>query len=363
MSTRRGFLAGAAATTVLAAPALAQGLNEWRMVTAWPKDFPGTGVGAQRLADRIGELTDGKLRIHLFAVGELIPGQENMARVMSGEVDLSHDMASYYLAKSPAFAFFSAIPFGLIAQELEAWVYAGGGQQLWDELGQRFGTKSFLAGNTGARLGGWFAREIHTVADLKGLRFRIGGLAGQALEKLGVVQQPMPGSQIAAKFKSGELDAAQFMGPVNDLSFGLQDVAKFCYWPGFQEPCAALQLQVNRARFEALPKAHQAAIATACAEENARSLADFNARAPAAVARMVSQAGVTLKQFPPDIYAAFGQASGEVLASLIEAGDDLTKRIAGSYLAFREQTMLWTRVGDQGFANMRLLEYTYPKGA
>lgn len=363
MSTRRSFLAGAAATTVLAAPAIAQGLTEWRMVTTWPRDFPGVGVGAQRLADRIGELTDGKLKIRLFAAGELVPGQENMAKVMAGEVELSHDMASYYLAKSPAFAFFSSIPFGLIAQEQDAWVYAGGGQQLWDELGQHFGTKSFLAGNTGARLGGWFNREINSAEDLKGLRFRISGLAGQALEKLGVVQLRMPGSQIAARFKSGELDAAQFMGPVNDVNLGLQDVVKICYWPGFQEPCAALQLQVNRAHFDAQPKAHQVAIAAACAEENARSLAEFNARSPAALTRMIGQAGVALKQFPADVYAAFGRASGEVLAELIDGGDEITKRIAGSYLAFREQTMLWTRVGDQGFANMRLLEYSYPKGA
>lgn len=363
MSTRRGFLAGAAATTVLAAPAIAQGLEQWRMVTAWPRDLTGPGVGAQRLADRIGELTDGKLTVRLYAAGELVPAQENTAQIMAGEVELGHDMASYALARSPAFAFFSSVPFGLIAQEHEAWIRSGGGQALWDELGGRFGLRYFLAGNSGARLGGWAMREIASVADLKGLRFRVSGLAGQALERLGVVPLLMPGSQIAAKFRAGELDAAQFMGPVNDIAFGVQEVAKFLYWPGFEEPCAALQLQVNRARFEALPKAQQAAIAAACAEENARSLAEFNARAPAALAQIMAQAGIALKQFSPEIYAAFGKASGEVLTDIVAGGDDLTKRVAASYFAFREQSMLWTRIGDQGFANMRLLEYAYPKGA
>lgn len=364
MSTRRRFLAGAAATTagLLAAPALAQNLIEWRMVTAWPKGLPGAGTGAQRLADRIGVLTQGQLTVKLYAAGELVPGDQNMAAVMSGDAEMSHDMSAYYLSKSPAFAFFSAIPFGLIAQEYDAWIRARDGQGLWDELGARFGIKAFPAGNTGARLGGWFRKEINTVENLKGLRFRIGGLAGQALARLGVDQVLMPGSQILPRLQSGDLDAAEFMGPVNDLAFGFQNAAKFCYWPGFQEPCAALQLQVNRAKFDELPVTLKVAVEVACAEENARSLAEYNARSPAAIAQAVTQQGVVLKQFPDEIFKAFGTASGQVLSEMIENGDDLTRRIAASYLAFRQETLLWTRIGDQGYANMRLLEYDYPKG-
>ena len=209
MSTRRRFLAGAAATTasLLATPALAQNLVEWRMITAWPKGLPGAGTGAQRLADRIGVLTQGQLTIKLYAAGELLPADQNMTAVMAGDAEMSHDMSAYYLSKSPAFAFFSAIPFGLMAQEYDAWIYAKGGRGLWDELGDRFGVRAFPAGNTGARLGGWFRKEINTVDDLKGLRFRIGGLAGQALAKLGVNQVLMPGSQILPKLQSEELDA------------------------------------------------------------------------------------------------------------------------------------------------------------
>lgn len=363
MSTRRRFLAGAAAATasVLAAPALAQNLIEWRMITAWPKGLAGAGTGAQRLADRIGLLTQGQLTVKLYGAGELVPVDQNMTAVMSGDAEMSHDMSAYYLSKSPAFAFFSAIPFGLMAQEYNAWIYAGGGRVLWDELGEHFGIRAFAAGNTGARLGGWFRREINTVDDLKGLRFRIGGLAGQALARLGVNQMLMPGSQIMPKLQSGDLDAAEFMGPVNDLSFGFQNAAKFCYWPGFQEPCAALQLQINRSKFDELPPTLRVAVEAACTEENSRSLAEYNARSPTAIAQAVTQQGVVLKQFPDEIYKAFGTASGEVLAGMIDNGDDLTKRIAASYLAFRQETLLWTRIGDQGYANMRLLDYSYPK--
>jgi TRAP-type mannitol/chloroaromatic compound transport system substrate-binding protein len=282
--------------------------------------------------------------------------------VMSGDAEMSHDMSAYYLSKSPAFAFFSAIPFGLVAQEFDAWIYAGGGRALWDELGQHFGIQAYAAGNTGARLGGWFRKEINTVEDLKGLRFRISGLAGQALAKLGVDQMLMPGSQILPKLQSGDLDAAEFMGPINDLSFGFQNAAKFCYWPGFQEPCAALQLQINRAKFNDLPATHKVAIEVACAEENARSLAEYNARSPIAIAQAITGQGVVLKQFPDDIFKAFGTASGAVLTEMIDNGDELTKRVAASYLAFRQATLLWTRIGDQGYTNMRLLDYNYPKG-
>ena len=363
MTTRRTMIAGAAAAAagLVAAPAIAQGLVEWRMVTAWPKDLPGAGVGAQRLADRIGVRTEGKLLVRLYPVGELVPGQENMDAVTNGKVEMAHGTAAYDLARSPAFAFFSAVPFGLTAGELNAWVYDGGGQALWNELAARFGIRAFLAGNTGAQFGGWFTREISGVADLKGLRFRIPGLAGQALSKLGVVQLLMPGGEIVGKLRAGELDAAEFMGPVNDAPFGFQDVAKFCYWPGFQDPCMAFQLQINRERFEALPKAQQAAVEAACAEENIRSLAQYNARTPAVLADFVAK-GVQFRQFPAEVFQAFGKAVGEVMTDAVEGGDDLVRRIAGSYFGFRDRTLLWTRLGEQGFANMRLLPYDFPRG-
>jgi TRAP-type mannitol/chloroaromatic compound transport system substrate-binding protein len=364
MTTRRHLVAGAvaAAAGAFAAPALAQGLRELRMVTAWPKDLTGVGVGAQRLADRIGTLTGGRLTVSVHSVGTLVPPQETMEAVMDGRAEMAHDMAAYNLSRSTGFAFFSSVPFGLTAQEHNAWVYDGGGQVLWDELNRRFGLRAFLAGNTGAQLGGWFRREIGSVGDLAGLKFRVTGIAGQVMAKLGVNQVLLPGGEISAGFLSGTLDGAEFMGPVNDLAFRFHDGAKFYYWPGFHEPCAAIQLQVNGAVFDGLPADQRAAIECACAEENGRLLADYNARTPGALADLLAK-GVILKQFSPEIFQAFGAAAGAVLAEISEQEDDLVRRIAHSYFAFRDGTLLWTRIGDQGFANMRLLEYGYPKGA
>jgi TRAP-type mannitol/chloroaromatic compound transport system substrate-binding protein len=362
MTTRRSLLAGAAAAAAssLAAPAVAQERQEWRMVSAWPRNLPGAGVGAQRLADRITAITQGQLTVTLHPAGELVPVQEGMNAVLDGRVEMSHDMASFYIAKSPAFAFFSAVPFGLVAQEHNAWIEAGGGQALWDELGASFGVRAFLAGNTGAQLGGWFRREIRSVDDLKGLRFRIPGLAGQALARLGVSQAVMPGGAIKDALKNDAIDAAEFMGPVNDAPFNFHEAASIVYWPGFQDPCAALQLQVNAERFAALSPALQAAIASACGEETLRSLSDYHAGTPQVIADLMEK-GVSFKQFPPEVFQAFGNAVGAVLDEVVEAGDPLTKRIAASYFGFRKRTLLWTRIADQGFANMRLLDYHYPQ--
>ena len=361
MTTRRSLIAGAAAATgAFAAPAIAQGRQEWRMVTAWPKDLPGAGVGARRLAERITALTEGRLTVSLHPAGELVPVQENMDAVVDGRAEMSHDMASFYISKSPAFAFFSAVPFGMIAQEHNAWITFGGGQALWEALGAKYGIRAFLAGNTGGQLGGWFRKEISGVADLKGLRFRVQGLSGQALSRLGVKQVLMPGGAILAALKSGDIDAAEFMGPVNDAPFRFQDAAKICYWPGFQDPAAAFQLQVNAERFASLPAPLQAAVEAACGEENGRSLSDYSARTPAIIADLLGQ-GVMFKQFPPDVFEAFGRSVGEILAEVVESGDETVKRVAASYFGFRAKTMLWTRLADQGFANMRLLDYGYPK--
>lgn len=362
MSTRRRFLAGVAAAGALATPALAQGSREWIMVTAWPKDLAGPGESARRIAERISEMSDGKLRVKLYAGGELLPTLDNMSKLVSGEVDMVHDMASYHLDQSTALSFFASVPFGLIAQEHMAWL-GSEGQGLWDELSRRLGVRSFAAGIAGNRLGGWFMKEVDSVADLKGLKIRISGFAGQALERLGAVQTMVPGSQIAGQLKSGELDAAYFMGPVNDIDYGIEDVAKLLYWPGFVEPSAALQLMVNAKAFNGLPKAHQAVIAAACGEETMRASAAYGVAAPAVIEKLMRTNGVTLKQFPDDVFTALGKETGAVLGNLLQDPDELTRRIATSYLRFRSQTRLWTRIGDQAYANMRLLEYPFPNGA
>jgi TRAP-type mannitol/chloroaromatic compound transport system substrate-binding protein len=364
MTTRRDLLAGAAgaaATVTLAAPALSQGLVEWKLVTAWPKDMVGAGTGAQRLADRITQLTDGKLRVVLHAAGELVPGLQGMDAVMDGTAEMAHDAAYYHLARSPGFAFFTATPMGLLPQEFNAWLRFGGGQQLWDRLTDRFGLKAYAAGNTGVQMGGWFRNELKSVDDLKGKKFRMPGLGGQAIAKLGMTQILLPGGEILENLKTGAIDGTEWIGPLNDLDFGFHEFAKFYYWPGFHEPGSAFQLQVNRSKLEALPKSIQAAIEVAAAETNESVLADYNARSPAALVELITQHGVQLRQFPADIFQAFANAAGDVMQEVLDSGDDVVKAIAGSYFKFRDETLIWTRIADQGYANMRLLEHRYPK--
>lgn len=366
MTTRRtvlaGAAAGAAAAATLATPALSQGLMEWKMVTSWPKNLPGVGTGAQRFADRVGQLTEGKLTVKLFAAGELVPGLQCMDAVMNGTAELAHDASYYHLAKSPGFAFFTAVPMGLLAQEINAWIRYGGGQELWDELAAKFGIKAFMGGNTGVQMGGWFRREVKSAEDLKGLKFRMPCLGGQALTKLGMTQVLLPGGEIFANLQSGAIDGTEWIGPLNDLALGFHQVAKFYYWPGFHEPGSSLQVQINKSKFDALPKTFQLAIEAAAGEANDNMLAEYNGRSPAALAELITKHGVQLRQFPNDVFQAFGNAAGEVLQEVIDKGDETVKKIAASHFKFRDETLIWTRIADQGYANMRLLQYKYPKG-
>lgn len=358
---RRRTLAGALAAFTapgLAAPALSQGLVRWRMVTAWPRDLPGAGASAARLAQRIGQLTEGRLTVELFAAGELAPPQAGMAAVMEGRAELAHDLASAYLARSPAFAFFTAVPMGLTAREHQAWLI-GGGQALWDELCSPFGIRAFAAGNTGAHLAGWFRREVDEAQGFRGLRIRIAGLGAQVMERLGATVVPLSGAEIVPALQAGTLDAASFLGPLNDVALGLHRAAPVCYWPGFHEPQAVLQLQVGTEAFSGLQPGQRAAIQAAAAEENLRALAEFDIGSRKALAVALGS-GARLRQMPTSLVQAIGRAAGVVLADLAAGGDAMTQRVAASYFAARSEALLWTRISDQAFTNLRLLDYGYP---
>src|SRR6185503_5607439 len=326
---RRNFLTGAglaAGATTLAAlprPAIAQDRLEWKMVTAWPKGLPGLGTGAERLAERITKSSDGRLNIKVLAAGELVDAMGCFDAVSQGQAEMGHDSSSYHIEKLPAAGFFGAMPMGLTAGELNGWIYFGGGQELWDELYEPAGVKAFLAGNTGAQMGGWFRREINSVADLKGLKFRITGHGAQAMAKLGVEVVPLPNGEIFPSLQSGAIDGADWVGPYNDLSLGFYKITKLYYWPGVQEPGGAMQCIVNKAKFEALPDELRQIVAACCAAENDMMLAEFNGRSPAALSSLVNEHGVQLMQFPRDVLGAMGAAAGEVMQELYENGDDI----------------------------------------
>ncbi|WP_085902277.1 TRAP transporter substrate-binding protein, partial [Kiloniella majae] len=272
-----GVAAGAAAAT-LSAPAIAQGKRDLKMVTTWPKNFPGLGTGAQRVADRITAASDGKLNVKLYAAGELVPPFESFDAVSNGTADMYHAAEYYWQGKHKAFNFFTAVPFGFTANELDAWVHYGGGQELWDKLSAQYNLKSFMAGNTGVQMGGWYNKEINTLEDFKGLKIRMPGLGGEVLRRIGAAAVTLPGGEIFPSLESGAIDATEWVGPWNDLAFGFYKVTKYYYQPGFHEPGSGLACGMNKDVWESFSPDEQALIQSACAAENNVMLSEYNAK-------------------------------------------------------------------------------------
>ena len=249
----------------------------------------------------------------------------------------------------------------MTATELNAWVHWGGGQELWDELLAPFGLKGFLAGNTGVQMGGWFRKEINSIDDLKDLKFRMPGLGGQVLQRLGATVVLLPGAEIFPALQSGAIDGTEWVGPYNDLAFGFYKVAKFYYWPGFHEPGTALQLTVNKARFDALPTDLKQIVEAAALAENDVVLAEFNGRSGPALQTLIRTHGVQLRKMPRDVLLAIGTESGKLMEETIEGGDAITKKIGRSFLKARGEALAWSRIGDQAYLNARLLPFKYPR--
>ncbi len=361
---RRSFLKAASVggASVVAAPAISQGLIEWRMVTSWPKGLPGLGMGAERLAANITAMSNGRLTIKPYAAGELVPALGCFDAVASGTAQMSHDAAYYHTGKSEGCAFFTAFPFGFTASELEGWVKYGNGQQLWDELYQPFGIRAFMAGNSGTQMLGWFKKEIRSVADLNGLKFRAPGNQGRVLQKLGVTPVTLPGGEIFPALQSGAIDGAEWIGPYNDLALGFYQVCKYYYSHGYHEPGAGLQLMINEQAWQTLPKDLQEIVKVAAEASNRDMLAEYMARSGPALRTLVQQHGVIVRGLPEDVLMACGEKSNEVLNE-IYAGDTspnrIVKRIVEDFLKFREDVIPWTRIGEQAFLNARRLPFEF----
>jgi len=363
---RRQFLKGvatagaAAGAATLANPAIAQGKTEWRMVTAWPKGYPGQGTGAERFARTVGEATDGRLTIKVFAAGEIVPAFESIDAVIRGAADLMHTSPYYWPNKSKALNFFSTVPYGMTTAELDAWINHLGGQELWDKLYDQFGLKAFHAGSTGVQMAGWFNKEITGVESVKGMKMRIPGLGGEALRKLGMTTLSLPAGEIFAALQSGAIDATEWVGPYNDLALGLHKVAKYYYWPGMHEPGTQVEVTVDKKKFTALPKDIQRIFEACCRNENNLFTSEFNARNGSSLETLLRQHNVQLKRLPNDFLQAYGNAAGEVIQEMRDSGDPLTKEIVESFLKARRDLMNWNRIADQGFMNARLLDIKFP---
>ncbi len=334
---RRQFLTGAAvagaAAAGLAAPAIAQERITWRMVTTWPRNFPGLGVGAQRLAERITAMSGGRLTVEVFAAGEMVPALGTFDAVIEGSAEMSHGAAYYWQNKSRATSFFTGVPFGMTSRELAAWIRYMGGQELWDEVYDQFGMKGFINGDTGTQAGGWFRNELTGIADIQGINFRTPGLGGQVWQNIGATVVNMAAGEIFAALQSGALDAAEFVGPYNDLALGFHQVCKHYYISSFIEPGLATELAVDKAKYTALPDDLQQIIAIACQAEYDQVASDFYANDPNALKTLVEQHGVIVHhEFPDEILEAGANAAKAILTELRESGDDLTKRVTESFI-------------------------------
>jgi len=352
---RRDFIRGAAvagAAVPLAAPAHAQAKKEMDIVSTWPRDFPGLGVSAQRLAARIEELTDGEIKVNYYAAGEKVGAFDSFDEVAGGNSQAYIAADYYWKGKHPAWAYFTAVPFGLTYAELDAWIKYGGGQELWDEVADGFGLKNFACGNTGVQMGGWFNKEIESPDDFDGLKMRIPGLGGDVLAKLGASPVSLPGGQIYENLVSGAVDATEWVGPYNDYFMNFHKAAKFYYWPGMHEPGSQLAFGMNASWWSKLSKTQQAIMQAACNEENARQMAETNANNGEYLDKLLTEEGVELREFNDDVYDAMGEAAEEVFEETREHSD-LAAKVHDSFVEARKDIGGYMAIADVGYSIKR----------
>tara|TARA_R110002110_G_scaffold414147_2_gene643296 strand:- start:19245 stop:20345 length:1101 start_codon:yes stop_codon:yes gene_type:complete len=347
-----GVTGAAAAASAFPKPAIAQERVEFAMVSTWPRDFPGLGTGAQRLADRLSTMSEGRIQMQYFAAGERVGAFDSFDEVASGNAQGYHAADYYWKGKHPGWAFFTTVPFGLTYTEMNGWIRWGGGQELWDELAGEFGLKGLMAGNTGVQMGGWFRKEINSADDLKGLKMRIPGLGGDVMAKLGASPVSLPGGQIYENLVSGAIDATEWVGPWNDGFMKFYEAAKFYYYPGMHEPGAMLALGLNASFWGKLSKSDQALIEAAAASENDWMMAEYSAKSGTALKDLIANQGVQLRQFSDEIYDSFGEASDEVFDE-VRSHSDLSGRIYDSFLKARTDIGAWTNISDQAYVAQR----------
>lgn len=313
------------------------------MVTSWPPNFPGHGVSASRLARRLEELSGGRLSVEVFAAGELVPAFEVLDAVSRGAIQLGHSAPIYWRGKIPAAQLFGSVPFGMTPDVLNAWLFHGGGLELWREAYAPLNVIPFPAGNTGPQMGGWFNREINSLADLKGLKMRIPGLGGEVMQRAGALPVTLPGAEIFTALQTGAIDATEWVGPYNDMAFGLHQAARYYYYPGWQEPSGLLELLVSKAAYETLSPTLQYIVETACIAENSFLLAEFNTRNHQALQTLIEEHQVELRRFPDDVLAALQRHSVDVMDELA-AENPMVARVYASYRSFSEKIGPWLEI-------------------
>jgi TRAP-type mannitol/chloroaromatic compound transport system substrate-binding protein len=339
--------AGAGVASAIAAPAIAQAQQtvRWRLASSFPKSLDTLWGGAEMFVERVSKLTEGKFQIRAFAAGEIVPAFSTVDAVQQGTVEMTQTASYYFVGKDWAFAFGSCLPFGLNARQQNAWIYHGGGQALLDEFYANYNMVSFLGGNTGAQMGGWFRNEIPNLAALRGLKIRIPGIGGQIWARLGAVPQAIAGADIYPALERGTIDAAEWVGPYDDEKLGFYRIAKHYYYPGWWEPSAALHYFINKDKWNALPALHKEAIVSAARETNVEVMAKYDVVNDAALQRLVTTGGVQLHKFPDDMMEA---AQREALALYAEEGarNPKFKKILDAWMSFRQSQQRWFSVAE-----------------
>ena len=347
---RTSALGGSAAAATLAAPAYAQGKRTLTMVTSWPRGFAGLADAADRTAENINALTDGSLTIDVKHAGELVGALEVFDAVTAGQADMYHAADYYFINQHPAFAFYTGVPFGMTATEHNNWYYHGGGMDMHHSLGEIFGLKSFMAGNTGTQAGGWFRKEINGPEDFQGLKFRMPGLGGKALGHMGVSVQNLPGGEIYQALSSGAIDGTEWVGPWSDEKVGFQEVTKFYYTAGFHEPSAGLSLATNLEVFNSLTSQQQKAIEIGSAAADHWNLSQYLMNNGAALQRLAA-GGVKVLEFPDSVWTAMGDASQKVYDEFM--GDEIFKETYDAYTASMKASSGWLTKSISAYRNQR----------
>ena len=324
----------------------------WRLVTSWPKNYPGLGMAPERIADLVEEMSDGQMKITVYGAGEQVPAFGVFDAVSSGSHQMGHSGGYFWKGKVPAAQFFTSVPFGLTADEINAWVYKGGGLELWREVYEPFNIYPIPAGNTGTQMFGWFNKEINSLDDIKGLKMRIPGIGGEVLKEAGGIPVTLPGGELFTALQTGVIDATEWVGPYNDLTFGFHQAAKYYYYPGWHEPGPMLELIINIDAWNSLPKHLQVIIETAAKAVNQEMLDEYLAMNNQALIELVEVHGVELRKLPDDVIEEFKEISNKILEDLAKEDETIAK-VYDSYTDFKNNVSAYHKISEDAFIESR----------
>jgi len=320
----------------------------WKMTTTWPPNFPVVGEGCKMMAEWVKIMSGGRMEITVYGGGELIPALEGFDAVSNGAIEMNHGAAYYWAGKLPAAPFFTAVPFGMNAQQMGSWMMSGGGLELWQELYAPYDLLPLMCGNTGVQMGGWFNKEVNTIEDLKGLKMRIPGLGGKVFAKAGGTPILVSGGEIYTNLERGVIDATEWIGPYHDYKMGFHQVAKYYYYPGWQEPGPVLELLVNKSKFDLLPNDLQEIIRTAAYRLNRWMMSEFDAKNAEYLQKIINETDVKIRAFPKQVISGLKKATLEVLEELT-AQDAFAQKVYSQYEAFRKQINPWMDIAEREF--------------